>query len=92
MFQKHNHDERPACGRVALGPPKLRAAAQGIHYASLTCRMFMHTVVPKPNHNECPACGRVALGPPKLLAAAQGIHYAAKIRFLENHMHEHLTS
>jgi hypothetical protein len=39
LFQKPNHNECPACGRGALGPSKLRAAAQGIHYASLTCMM-----------------------------------------------------
>jgi len=49
LFQKPNHNECPACGRVALGPSKLRAAAQGIHYASLTCMMFCIRLFQKPN-------------------------------------------
>ena len=31
----YDHNECAACGRVALGPPKLRAAAQGIHICFL---------------------------------------------------------
>ena len=31
----YDHNECVACGRVAIGPPKLRAAAQGIHICFL---------------------------------------------------------
>ena len=34
--EEYNHNECVACGRVTLGPSKLRAAAQGIHYDYLS--------------------------------------------------------